>query len=177
MPMGNRLRLRALLLAAPLAIMAPMITIPAAQAAAVPATACHKAATGSWASLCTQRKGARNRLVVAIQIIIDSQEVCSGDLSRITGTFGSGTRKGVRCYQRFFHLPVTGVVNKQTWRHMGYLYYYNKRNGWKYYNSDGMGVVDFRESIKTKAWYYGGPKASSEWVRMNSDPPKVPKSL
>ena len=175
--MHSRARLRSLLLAVtPLALLTSMTAAPAAPAMA-DSVRCHAAATGNWAPNCTQRQGDRNRLVVAIQVMVNGDELCAG-IQRINGRYNSSTRRWVRCYQRQYHLHVNGVVNRQTWRALqNGLFYYNTRRGWRYYLSSGVGDVDFRESVGTGAWYYGRPRASSEWVRMNSKAPKIPPGI
>jgi Putative peptidoglycan binding domain len=171
-----RLRCAALLAALPLVVLGTVFATPvgpAAGATAAPAAAkCHKTAVGSWAPNCTLKKGDRSRLVQATQLFIGSQEVCVKDFPNQNGTFSSDTKKGVECYQRFNGLKVTGTVDEQTWRSMyNGLGYYNTKKGWRYYYSTGVGDVDFRESVKTKTWEYGGIYAKNHWLVMNSAAP------
>jgi hypothetical protein len=172
-----KLRASALLIFAAVAISAPMLgtalTPAAAASTAAAAAKCHTAATGSWAPNCTLKEGDRSRLVQAVQLVVDGQEVCTTDIAIPNGSFNRGTKKGVECYQRFFHLKVTGTVNRQTWSAMQRLDYIETHKGWKYYWPNGIGglAVDFRQSVKTHIWEYGGPRVTSKWYRMDSAAP------
>jgi hypothetical protein len=177
-----RLRTASLLAAAALAVITPVLAIPMASAAvaspipasSTPAAGCHTAATGSWAPNCTLREGDRSRLVQAVQLVIDGQEACTTDIAIPNGSFNKGTKKGVECFQRLFSLKVTGTVNRQTWRAMQQgLVYIETHKGWRYYWPNGIGgtSVEFRESVRTHVWDYGGPQVSSNWYRMDSAAP------
>ncbi len=177
-----KLRVSALILAA-VAMSAPMLGIsmtPAAAAStaaastAAKAAKCHTAATGSWAPNCTLKEGDRSRLVQAVQLVVDGQEVCTTDIAIPNGSFNRGTKKGVECYQRLLHLKVTGTVNRQTWASMEKsLVFIETHKGWRYYWPNGIGglAVEFRESVKTHIWDYGGPEITSKWYRMDSAAP------
>ncbi len=49
-------------------------------------------------------------------LLILSQEYPQIPVVRPSGTFGEGTLEGVMVFQRDFHLPVTGVVDHDTWQ-------------------------------------------------------------
>lgn len=158
-----------LLLAAALVFLAPMAAVFVSPVAAS-AASCNTAATGEWSNNCTVSEGADSRYVVAIQMMVDSQEICPS--LNIDGDFGPATLAGVECFQREYGLSVDGIVGPQTWQAMrNSLGYYNTSGGYNYYYSSGEGNVDFRRTNSNDAWYYGGPTASSTWTRMNEDAP------
>lgn len=163
-----RLRSRALLVT-PLIFLAPIAAVTLTSGAAS-AAGCNTAATYSWTNNCTVSEGAISHYVVAIQMIVDSQEICAS--LNIDGDFGPATLNGVKCFQREYNITADGIVGPQTWTTMrNSLYFYNTAGGWNYYYSNGVGLVDFRRNNTNGDWYYGGPNATSKWTRMNTSAP------
>jgi peptidoglycan hydrolase-like protein with peptidoglycan-binding domain len=115
-------------------------------------------------------EGAFSHYVVAIQMFVDSQEICPS--LNLDGSFGPLTFKGVECFQKEYSLHIDGIVGPQTWTAMrNALYHYNTVAGWSYFYSNGVGAVDFRRNDTTGVWYYGGPNTSSKWTRMDTNAP------
>lgn len=88
-------------MSASLVLMMPIAAAVLAPTAAS-AASCNTSATGDWINNCTVSEGADNRYVVVIQMIVDSQEICSS--LTVDGDFGPDTLAGVKCFQREYGL-------------------------------------------------------------------------
>jgi hypothetical protein len=137
------------------------------------ANSCNTVAVGDWSNNCTASEGDASHMVEVVQMMVQGQELCAGNITRVDGIFGPMTYNGVVCYQKFFGLAQDGTVGPKTWGSMEHsLAKCHASGGWQYWStlSGGCAAPNIEDWINTGHWYLLSP-ISRQWRRMDTGAP------